>query len=428
MEAFVPSAEIDDPHRFSGRRDQVRALTNALYVEGSVPMILGQRGLGKSSLAVQLSRIAQGDVELLTALELDRLALPEHRRFMTLYIRCSDSTKNFAGLIQQMINAAEALRFVKVGETADRYRALDKTTKRRVSLKVFSAETTTRYEERMAELNTKKFTPTEKLIHLTETMTDLYDQPILFIVDEIDRIAPLKGLASFLKSHSSAILKFAIVGIGANQSELVADHASVHRQIEAVVVKPMSLEELESIVSRTEEFLAERDEPFEFSPDARRQLAKTAGGYPWFVHVIGQAALLDADERGSRDIVQKTIGDAIAALATNRFARMYYDLYQQAVRDSYQREYVLRLCAAWGDEHIPTSEIYPKAKALGVSGPSTYLGHLTKSDCGKILVRSQQQARALYRFADEMFKVYVRARPSLYQGVKAEVEKAMRPQ
>jgi energy-coupling factor transporter ATP-binding protein EcfA2 len=426
INAFLPSAGIEDPHRFAGRRDQIKELTNALYSEGSVPLILGQRGLGKSSLALQMSRIAKGDVELLTELELERLALGPERQFMTFFVSCTDATKNLTGLLQLMINAVEAQKFELAKGHQDKFAVVDKTTRRSLSLKLFTAETTKKYEVAMSELNTKKFSNTEKLVHLTETLTDIYGQPVLFIVDEIDRIAPIKGLASFLKSHSSSILKFALVGIGANQGELISDHASIHRQIMTVMVKPMSQEELESIVERTEEYLTENDEPFEFSPDARKRLARVAAGFPWFVHVIGQSALLLADDAGTRDVVKKTIDEAITDLASNRFARMYYDLYQQAIRDSPPREYLLRLCALWNDEDIPTSEIYPKAKRLGVTAPSNYLGHLTQVNCGSVLVRSHQQSRALYRFKDEMFKVYVRARPSLYEGFKEQAEAAMR--
>lgn len=345
---------------------------------------------------------------------------------MTFFVSCTDATKNLTGLLQLMINAVEAQKFELAKEHQDKFALIDKTTRRKLSLKLFTSETTKKFEVAMTELNTKKFSNTEKLVHLTETLTDVYGQPVLFIIDEIDRIAPIKGLASFLKSHSSSILKFALVGIGANQGELIADHASIHRQLMTVMVKPMSQEELESIVERTEEYLAENDEPFEFSADARTRLARVASGFPWFVHVIGQSALLLADELGTRDVVTKTINEAIIELASNRFARMYYDLYQQAVRDSPQREYVLRLCALWSDEDIPTSEIYPRAKRLGVAAPSNYLGHLTQANCGTILVRSHQQSRALYRFKDDMFKVYVRARPSLYEGFKEETEAAMR--
>ncbi|WP_445256596.1 hypothetical protein [Nocardioides aurantiacus] len=75
MNAFQPATELEDPERFAGRERQVRELADALHVVGSVPLIYGDRGLGKSSLALQLRLIAMGDIELLADLDSERLAV-----------------------------------------------------------------------------------------------------------------------------------------------------------------------------------------------------------------------------------------------------------------------------------------------------------------------------------------------------------------
>lgn len=424
LNAFLPSSGVEDPHRFAGRREEVEDLTNALVTKGSIPLIYGQRGLGKSSLALQLSRIAKGDVELLDELELSELSLTEEQRFLTFYVNCSDSTKNLKGILQLMINAVETLKDERIREGAKGdYRLIDKTTRRTLSLKVFSSQTTKRYAAEVAALNTSKFTSEELLIRLTETLTDVYGQRVLFILDEVDRVHQTKGLASFLKSYSSEFVKFALVGIGTTEGDLLRDHGSLDRQLVPVRVPAMKRLELESIVDRTEEYLAENGEAVVFSDSAKSELARIASGFPWFVHLIGQAALVAVAKAG-RDSVERVDINAVVKheLPTRRLAKNFHDRYMKAVRDSQLREYVLRLFAEWAAEDIPTSEIYPKARALGVSGPSTYLGHLTQEQCGHILVRSPQQAR-LYRFSDEMFKVYVRMRPSVYSDVDVAVRK-----
>ena len=52
--AFHPGTELDDQALFAGRSAQVLELTQALHAEGSCPIIYGDRGLGKSSLALQV--------------------------------------------------------------------------------------------------------------------------------------------------------------------------------------------------------------------------------------------------------------------------------------------------------------------------------------------------------------------------------------
>jgi len=70
LNAFTPAKEVDDPEFFAGRAAQVVQLTDALHVIGSCPIIYGNRGLGKTSLAVQIRYIAAGDDTLLESLGL----------------------------------------------------------------------------------------------------------------------------------------------------------------------------------------------------------------------------------------------------------------------------------------------------------------------------------------------------------------------
>ncbi len=424
LNAFVPSRSQDDPDRFAGRAKEIKELADALQEEGSVPLIYGQRGLGKSSVAAQLSRIAQGDVTLLTEIDALDYAIPEEGRFITFYVTCEDSTGNLDGLLRLMINAVEALKHERaVDETKDEWRLVDKRTTKGISLKMFRAETVKAYERAVAERDLSGLSSAEKLVALTEALTDSYRQPVLFIIDEFDRLGSADGFASFLKSNSSTILKFAIVGIATTQSELLKDHESVHRQLAPVKIKPMKHDELVSIVDQTEEYLSDKSYPHTFSKEAKAELARLAAGFPWFVHVIGQRALLDAHDAKAEKITDGRIEIAVKKLAFRKMAQTYFDRYQTAVRDSAPRERVLRLFAAWGAENIPTSELYPMAQRIGVGAPANYLGHLTQEQCGFVLKKSPQQTRALYHFPDAMFKVYVRIRPSLYEGVDDAVDR-----
>lgn len=423
MNAFLPASGVEDPQRFAGRKEEVRELADALLTNGSVPLIYGHRGLGKSSLAFQFSRIAQGDPTLLQELGLEDLAVTGKDRYIVLYVNCSDSTRDLAGMLQLMINAVESMREQLAKEGARKpYKLIDKTTRRSLSLKFFSAETTRRYEEEKASLDLSQFSREEKLIRLAELLTDTYQQPVMFVLDEVDRVQSTAGFASFLKSYSSEYLKFALVGIGTTEGHLLRDHASLSRQLVPVRVPPMQNVELESIFDRTAVFLQENGLDYSFSADAAARASRVAAGFPWFMHLLGQTALQDTDRDKRSEVTGADIDRAIETLPNRKLAKQFNDRYMLAVRDSYAREIVLRLFAEWTDEDVPTSEVYPKATALGVTGTSTYVGHLTQEQCGYILARSPQQAR-LYRFNDEMFKAYVRMRESVYADVSKRVKK-----
>src|SRR5438552_4323834 len=107
MNTFRPAQVIDEPRFVAGRSKQIAELTNALHVNGRTPLIFGDRGLGKTSLAIQIKHIAEGRTELLNSLGLQDRALSENERFHTFLITCTEETRNFNDLIQRLINAAE---------------------------------------------------------------------------------------------------------------------------------------------------------------------------------------------------------------------------------------------------------------------------------------------------------------------------------
>ncbi|WP_402373995.1 AAA family ATPase [Isoptericola rhizosphaerae] len=423
--AFVPSKEIADPHRFAGRRSAVRHLAEALHEDRSLIVIYGPRGIGKSSLAMQGSRIAQGDVELLSQVEYEDLALTGEHRFITLYVTCSDATKNLKGIQRLMLNSISSLKHSLDSKVPGAGRVLvDRKTRRKVSFKIFEGETTKSYDEQVKELDLSLFSLAEKIERLAETLTDVFGQPVLFILDEVDRVANTKGLASFLKSYSSDHLRFALVGIGNTVEDLLQDHESIGRPLQPVRLGVMKRSELMSIVERTQAYLADADQFFEFTDSAQQEIARLAGGFPWFVHVIGKEILLDAYDE-SRSGIEKAHVTALLrdGKIWKRLAPILEARYHRAVKDSWQRECVLRLLAEWGDESIPTGGIYPQARTLGVSNPSAYLGHLTKEECGRAVRKISRQNQ--YAFVDEMFKVYVRMRPSTYEDVDRRARAAM---
>jgi histone H3/H4 len=179
----------------------------------------------------------------------------------------------------------------------------------------------------------------------------------------------------------------------------------------------MSREEMLGIIARAVQRLQNRGYHFQFSPEVAERLCDIASGFPWFVHAIGQEALLHAYSARSRVVEPKHLEVAIRTLTTSRFAQQFSDAYQQAVKDSYNREVVLRCMAQWKGRDIPTSEIYPIAKSLGVSNPAEYRKQLCSAAAGHVLITPPFQERGVVRFGNEMFKIYIRLRRSLYNGV-----------
>jgi Cdc6-like AAA superfamily ATPase len=423
LNAFLPATELDDPERFAGRSKQVRELADSLNSNGATPLIYGDRGLGKSSLALQLRLIAMGGVELLHQLDAARLALPGDRHYLTFYVTCTDSTQTLDGLLQALVNSAESVENVLSNVGANQL--IDRVTRKKLTLKFVEVESTKKYEVERQRLSYQDLNLEEKLVQLCELLTSSYGQPVLFVVDELDRMRSTTGLASFLKAASSESLKFMLVGIASNVSDLLSDHQSLERRLQPVKVPLMTPAELGQIVTKAEAHLKGEGVPISFSRRATVRLTEVSAGFPWFVHVLGQQCLIDADANGRSTIELAHVEAAIRGIVDNRFAQQFSDMYQSAVRDSFAREKTLRAFAHWTDADIPTGEIYKiLSQELGLNSGSTYRGHLCKPEFGDVLFVPTIQKRGLVRFRNEMFKAYVRLRPSIYHGLDKDVAKA----
>jgi hypothetical protein len=286
-------------------------------------------------------------------------------------------------------------------------------------------ESSNKYAVESQRLTYQELNLEEKLIELCELLTTAYGQPVLFIIDELDRMKNTNGLASFLKAASSPDLKFMLVGIASNVSALLTDHQSLERRLVPVRVPLMDRKELEQIVSKAETHLKAAGVGISFSPRAKTRLATVASGFPWFVHALGQRCLIEADDATRSMIHYAHVQVAISGVVKNRLSQQFSDMYQKAVRDSEPRERTLRAFAHWMDADIPTGEVYKILNQdLGIAAGSVYRGHLCKPEYGEILFAPAFQARGLVRFKNEMFKAYVRMRPSIYEGTDNVVRAA----
>jgi Cdc6-like AAA superfamily ATPase len=250
LNAFLPGKALDEPSLFAGRRDQVIELAQNLSTEGVCPIIYGARGLGKSSLALQAHLIAMGHVTLLEDYGERQWALGESDAYLAFYIPCTDAMQDTSSILQRIINS---LSSVAIGESPEPNQLIDRTTTTRITLKIVQRESLRRYQLPDATPAYDNLALDEKLLDLASRLSDAYEQRILVIIDELDLVRDTRGLASFLKNASSSDLKFVLVGIAQNISDLLSDHQSIERIAVPIQVPRMTEEELSLIIERPEE-------------------------------------------------------------------------------------------------------------------------------------------------------------------------------
>jgi hypothetical protein len=371
-------------------------------------------------------RIAMGDTELLSHLGFEEDAFGIETAYVPFYVPCSDAIDSMRSLLKRLVNDLESGR---AGFDSPGLELAEETMRSKISFKLFETETVKKYA--MKAKATGKFDrldPQDQVLRLCGSISDSTGSPVLLVIDELDVVGDTAGLASFIKSASSESLKFMLVGISQDVSKLVESHESLTRIAVPVKLPRMTDPEQAEIIENACIGLQLEGIDAEFDSQARRRIIELSNGFPWFVHVLGQEALVESYESAptaGRIVVDRAVIDsAVNNLVFNRHLQEFRDRYQKAVRDSPQREYVLRALAGWRDGDVPTGEVYKVARELGVNNPSQYVKQLQQEQFGSVIERPPYQLRGMVRFKNAMFKNYVRIRDSIYEGVAAEVNAA----
>ena len=104
--AFQPAKEVDTPNRFAGRKDAITESYYGLIAHGAHVAVVGNRGIGKTSLARQILNMARGDNSIL-----ERLGLPNDRKldFLPVYFACGRAVTNTTDLLERLLTSTNCL-------------------------------------------------------------------------------------------------------------------------------------------------------------------------------------------------------------------------------------------------------------------------------------------------------------------------------
>ena len=210
-----------------------------------------------------------------------------------------------------------------------------------------------------------------------------------------------------MKALSSDYVKFAVVGIGSNVREIISDHLSIGRQVHPIYVDRMSEYELNEILRKAVYLVGRR---ISFTERAAEEIVRSSEGFPYFTHLLGRDSMLISFKRGSHEVTFSMVQESLRKLAEGRFGILYEDIYHEAVKNSPQREILLKVFSEHPEDEIPTEEIYALAKELGITNPSQLMKPLTSptsSVMTPVLVKVRER---YYRFSDPVFKVYAKLR------------------
>lgn len=410
--AFVPSREISDAQRFAGRVKQVETAYFSLISEGTNIAIIGNRAIGKTSLARQVLNLASGNNDLLKKIGLQ---YDEKLDFLPIYFACGQSVRSTQELIERLLTTKDCL-----GDWIYDIPAAKKEVvvlEGKIDLKLASSGGSKQYE---TDSNTVLATHSLDTIFVNVLTTiskeKLARNGILIVIDEFDQIADPSGFASLLKSLATNApqVKFCLVGVAHDIKNLMREHASTDRLFAGSIINlpVMTEDELRDIIEIAETSV---NNQITFTETGKEKLVSLAQGHPYMVHLLGKYALLAAFSAQRREIDADQITATLQDIASQGLDPVLEGRYKKAIGTSPQRESVLRALAKAqkSDGEIHTKEAYTIAlNEFGVDNPSQYVGHLGLDDYGAEIEKIRER---YYRFKDSLFHAYVVARPRCFE-------------
>jgi Cdc6-like AAA superfamily ATPase len=412
--AFQPAKEITEADRFAGRKTAVSDAYYALLADGTNLAIVGNRGIGKTSLARQVLNIGQGDNTLLGKLN---LSFDQNLDFLSVYFACGSQVRNTAELLERLLTSTNCLS-EWIYDVPRAKKVLSSYTPK-FSAKLFGVGADLE-GKRSAEVESAPAAESQSIdLVFTNVLHAVVDAKIardgvLIVVDEFDQIVDVTGFASFLKALATNVpkVKFCIVGVGKDIQVLIKEHASVDRLFAGTIIPlpSMSSDELKEIIG-----VAERQVNgyINFSAAATERLVSLAQGHPYMIHLIGKYALRHAYHQNKREVTDSDVDATLRSLAERQVDPVLEGKYRKAVGSSGHRETVLRALAEAQDEQgeIFTSNAYKSALDGGVDNASQYVGQLVTEEYGAELEKLRER---FYRFRDSLFAAYIRARPRMF--------------
>ena len=392
---FQPDKPINDFDLFAGRTEELSVLVRSMYqFRSGNPrhlIVIGDRGIGKSSFINQIQSLADDSAPLLTKLGFEEIDY-RFRFYVFKHIAAKhDSTETIvSSLIKQMETKAQTQSF------RDRSKSFLDKWKITVQLPM------------LASAEYQPPSSSEIGIDFVDVVESCWSEEqhkcdgFVFIIDEIDTVAENTDIASFLKITTERLsdlrlnrVAVCLGGISGALERLKEVHPSIGRVFETIELRPMCTEECQELIHKT---LMSNDDSRNvvMCDQAMKRVIEIAGGYPAVIQQIcSQSFEHDVDNFINEEDVYAGIDEVITRIRRQEFDKSLNEAGTGMIRR------ILFVLANADELDVPLRSI---AAALGrkqneVSSPITKLVRMDK------VIRID---RGVYRIKDPLLRLYIR--------------------
>ncbi len=404
----------DAAESVAGRRRQIDQCLQKISNPSDCLMIIGERGVGKTTVAWQVLSVIEGANAQISGERFSRLVPEEHR--FCIFIKANPALKSIGELILYLMAPSErdhsfstAFQYIYAKNSAfDRklQAELSISLASLATLKVAEKDSSQSFVREMNRL--MKEAPADHYLEqlLTDLVTEIgrtYRNPRIFVfIDEADTISDIEDLGGFIKRVNG--IQFIFVGIAETRTQIIKQHQSAGRKVEAVMIPALEPREVQSIFSKA----VEASNTFLEIEDEFVNLCITySGGFPWIVQGISNKILTekiyDADTEDPEILIEGRDFDA----AFDSLIDSYEDEFNSKVRISEAlsdtgNRIVLEVLLS-SHEPMLLNEIRSRLPTAAQSNAQNHLNKLMASG----LVVSMSAVKK-YKFKDPIVRMFVK--------------------
>jgi putative ATPase len=390
-QVFLPGSPILDRRYLFGREQELTDLRNVLARPGQHAIVIGDRGVGKTSLAKQALR----ESELKAVWRTCDTKSSFHVVFHDLLKDCGVDFRDHE------YTAEEATRGTLKGAPFGIGAA---------------AEHTSARSEKYTTSQQAELTPWA----VFKALEDLGSKFIL-ILDEYDAVHRVRTADDFHENTAYAMkhlsdhnercdCRIVVVGVAASSNELLGKHESIQRSAREIYLRPLRREDIFDFLNT-----AEADLGVAFDARVKQRLAYGSLGYPYFVHLVGLQCI---EAMLARDRNARVVAWSDFAVGVDRAVEHAFRAELSKYREAYRRASVVERAVI--DTLAVMRTPHPKRGTLRKAVADKY--RIEPPAFEQALNRLTQEDRFLYmsrrsdevRFLDPLMKPFIRERILLH--------------
>lgn len=374
-DVFTPNTPIDNIRFFCGRNTEVQRIIECLNSRGQHILLFGDRGVGKTSLAITSCHLFQSETKSEGELIIKRCS--------------SDDT--FQSIVEAIFTKYEI-----------EYKTVVEKTGFWASIKTLfggSRETTV--------------TITPNINSPSWVASKIQDKSGIIIIDEFDVVHKPEDknkIAELMKQLSDAgsYLTIFAVGIADSSKSLIGSHPSLQRCLKEIGLGRMSKEELKGIIDVGQDRLG-----ISFSNEVSKIIVNISSGFPHYTQLL---ALKSAEESIANDLSTVTRVELDNALlkASNDVEGTLKNTYDEAIRSQTRQKQqvnvnILLAASICEGEEFTTQDLRDKYREItGVDIQlNPYLKSIVSDTAFTVLRRL---ATGIYKFNDPRMPSYIKLR------------------